>query len=93
MGDEEPLRVDNLVIEKCSKYVYLGSIFTDNGSVSSALKAHALMKTTHVLKFVAFIKKNNDVPFIVKRRVFDAALASSLLYGCESWFTADLKPI
>ena len=30
---------------------------------------------------------------MVKRRVFDAALISSLLYGCESWFGADTKPI
>ena len=34
------------------------------------------------------------MPFIVKRRrVFDAALMSALLYGCESWINADLKPV
>ena len=71
----------------------MGSPFTKDGSMSFAVKAHALMKMSHVLKFVAFIRKNNDIPFIVKKRVFDAALTSSLLYGCESWFTADLKPV
>ena len=29
----------------------------------------------------------------VKRRVLEAALMSPLLYGCESWVGADLKPI
>ncbi len=29
----------------------------------------------------------------MKRRVFDAALISSLVYGCESWLTSDLRPI
>lgn len=46
-----------------------------------------------MLKFVSFIRKNNDTPFIVKRRLFDAALMSSLLYGCESWVGADIKPV
>lgn len=47
----------------------------------------------HVLKFISFIKKINDIPFIVKRGVFEAALMSVLIYGCESWLTTDLKPI
>ena len=42
---------------------------------------------------MSFIKKNNDVPFQVKKKVFDAALMSAVLYGCESWLNADMKPI
>lgn len=92
-GDAKALRVGDLVIEKCDKYIYLGSPFTADGSPSSAVKAHAIAKMPHVLKFVSFIKKNNDIPYFVKRRVFDAALMSSILYGCESWLNADLKPM
>lgn len=91
--DREPLRVGGICVNSCTSYVYLGSPFTSDGSVSSSVKLHAKSKTSHVLKFVSFVKKNNDVPFIVKRRVFDAALMSSLLYGCESWVGADLKPV
>ena len=46
-----------------------------------------------VMKFISFLKKNNDIPFQVKRRVFDACLTSSILYGCESWLNADLRPV
>ena len=46
-----------------------------------------------ILKFVSFIKKNNDIPFYVKRRIFDAALMSSVLYGCESWINGNLRPV
>ena len=53
---------------------------------------HAKNNLGHVLKFVQFVRKNNDVPFVVKRRVFDGALMLALLYGCESWMGADLKP-
>lgn len=34
-----------------------------------------------------------DAPFFVQKRAFDAALLSSLIYVCESWFGADLQPI
>ena len=91
--EAEPLRVGELVISSCISYVYLGSPFASDGSISSAVKLHAKNKLCQVLKFVSFVKKNNDIPFIVKRRVFEAALMSSLLYGCESWVGADLKPI
>lgn len=91
--DSEPLVVDDLKVEHCDLYVYLGSPFSSDGSISSAVRAHARAKMPHVLKFVSFVNKNNDIPFFVKKRVFVAALMSSLLYGCESWIGADLKPM
>ena len=92
-NDLMPLQVDGLTVTSCTSYVYLGSPFTCDGSVSSAIKMHARIKMGHVIKYVSFVKKNNDVPFIVKRRVFEAALMSALLYGCESWLGADLRPV
>ena len=92
-GDSEPFRVGDMYIKYCISYVYLGSPFTCDGSVSSGVKLHAKSKLCHVLKFVSFLKKNNDIPFLVKKRVFDAALLSSLVYGCESWVGADMKPV
>ena len=92
-GDSEPLVVNGLTVEHCQTYVYLGSVFTSDGSVSSAVIAHASAKMSHALKFVSFINKNNNVPFVVKKRVFDAALMSTLLYECVSWVGADVKPM
>ena len=73
--------------------MYLGSIFTSDGSISSAIASHARCKTVHVLKFVSFLQKNRDVPFYVKKRVFEAAVMSTMLYGCESWLEGNVKPI
>lgn len=92
-GDTDPMSVDDLTVNPCNSYIYLGSPFTSDGSVTSAVKEHARNKLCQVIKYVNFVKKNNDVPFVVKKRVLDAALMSSLLYGCESWLGADLKPI
>ena len=47
----------------------------------------------HFHKFIAFLNKNSDLPFIIKKRVFDACLMLAMLYGCESWVNGDLKPI
>ena len=92
-GDADPLRVNDMIVEHCNSYVYLGRHFTCDGSVSAAVKLHAQNKLCQVSKFVSIIRKNNDVPFIVNKRLFDAAQISALLYGCESWVGADVKPI
>ncbi len=92
-GDADTVHVNSLAIEHCCCYSYLGSSFTSDGSVSSAVKAHSAAKLCHVLKYVSFVTKNNDLPFVVKRRVFEAALMSAVMYGCESWVSADYKPV
>ena len=91
--DKETIKIDDLIIEQCTKYIYLGSVFTADGSVSSSVAAHAQTRVAHMNKFVSFLNKNNDIPFIVKKRVFDAVLMSTILYGCESWLNADLRPV
>ncbi|XP_071548805.1 uncharacterized protein [Panulirus ornatus] len=91
---EQMVVVDDIVVEACERwYVYLGSPFTADGSHSTAVKVHAEKEICHVLKFIAFVNKNNDIPFYVKRKVFEAALTSSLLYGCESWLNGGIKPV
>ncbi len=89
----EPFIIDGMTVNWCDKYTYLGSVFTSDGSISTAIVAHAQSKMCHVLKSVSFVKKNADAPFYVKKRIFEAALMSTLLYGCESWLGANLKPM
>ena len=64
-GDAD--RVNDLIVEHCSSYVYLGCHFMCDGSVSAAVKLHAQNKLCQVSKFMSIIRKNNDVPFIVKK--------------------------
>ncbi len=44
--------VGEMVVDWCESYMYLGSIFTCDGSVSSAAASQERCKTAHVLKFV-----------------------------------------
>ena len=91
--DRQPISCNNLSIKHCDKYIYLGSPFTADGSLATAIKAHAQEKMAHFNKFVSFLHKNNHLPFAIKKRVFDACLISAILYGCESWLNGDLKPV
>ena len=73
-GDADPLRVNDMIVEHYNSYVYLGRHFTCDNSVSAAVKLHEQNKLCQVSKFVSIIRKNNDVPFIVKKkRLFDPA--------------------
>ena len=91
--DKSDLIVQDMCIKICNHYVYLGSPFSADGLTSSAIKLSANMKMGQVLKFVSFCQKNNDVPFNVKKKVFNAAVMSSILYGCESWLNGNIKPM
>ena len=91
--DKEPIVCNGDVLNYCNQYTYLGSPFTDDGSPSTAIKQHAASKMCHTLKFVSFLSRNNDIPFCVKRKIFDAAVMSTILYACESWVNGNTKPI
>ena len=91
--DRQPIIINSLTILHCDKYIYLGSPFTADASLSTLIKTHVQEKMPHFNKFIAFINKNNDLPFAVKKRVFDACLVSAFLYGCESWLNANLMPV
>lgn len=71
-------------------------IFGHPSPATGRFPPHSLQAKSNVcqaFKFVSFVIKKNDVQFEVKRRVFDAALMSSLLYGCQSFVGIYLKPI
>ena len=83
--DREPLVYGNIVVQNCDSYIYLGAVFTQDGSTETSVSEHLLSKQPHVLKFNAFITKNVDFPFWIKQKVFHAALLPTILYSSEAW--------
>jgi hypothetical protein len=81
------------IIEHCNSYVYLGSIFTSDGSIKNSVKLHAEDKRKHLLKLVTFLSKNCDMPFHLKYKVFNACFFTSIIYGCESWLYVNSREI
>ena len=94
-GDQDklPIGIRNNVIRHCDQYVYLGCIFTSDGSTKSSIEQHSKDKEKHYHKLVMFLNTNRDFPFCVKRKVVEAAFNSAILYGCETWMDASCQPV
>ena len=81
------LNSGNVSVSHCLEYTYLGAIFTSDGKIDSSVKKHAVSRSNCINKFIRFLDKNKNAPYLVKKRVFDACVMSSLLYGCEAWLS------
>ncbi|CAL4234322.1 unnamed protein product [Meganyctiphanes norvegica] len=88
-----PYCTRNVYKNMFSLYIYLGSPFSGDGMTSSSIKINANFRMCQALKFVSFCLKNKDTPFYVKKKVFYAAVMSSLMYGCESLLDGNIKPM
>ena len=89
-NDTSPIVLENVKISHTKTYIYLGAVISIIATVDQ-IKAQMKDKYCQVLKFYAFLNKNNDAPFSVKKQVWDSALASSIFYSSETWLTYDLK--
>ena len=91
--DREDLKVNSIAVSYTHRYLYLGAWFTDSGRIKDIVSVHETSNEAVVSKFVIFCAANSEMPYAYKRRVFDAAVISSLLYSCESWLTKNIKGI
>ena len=80
-------------IQYCPRYLYLGAWITDDGKMGSVISLHETQSTALVNKFSIFCTANTSMPYIYKKKVFDAAVTSSLLYSSETWLTDNPKRI
>ena len=91
--DKAPIRIGNVVVKSCVKYVYLGCVFVESGKFLSVMEEHVSDKNKHFYKFINFVRNNREAPFSVKKKVFNACLRSTLIYGCESWFSTNFSDL
>ena len=91
--DHIPLQVEGIEVDYTEHYVYLGCHIKDDGKMSSVIREHAKSAEKHVNKFLIFLKKNTSMPYNLKRKVFDAALMTAILYGAETWLTDHLSKL
>ena len=85
--DKETIHSRGIDVKYCTSYKYLGAPITDNGSYLTMMNLHAKDKLKHTIKYYTFLNRNPDVPFSMKKRVAEACVLSSILYGAETWFT------
>ena len=53
--DRQPITLNNLTIKHCEKYIYLGSPFTADGSLATAIKVHVQEKNGSFLQICIFL--------------------------------------
>ena len=91
--DRRPIQLGDVTILNAKTYVYLGAVVTEDGSTATSITEHAKEKLKSVNKLIIFLASNHDAPFHVKKKVFDAAFSSSILYSMESWIGFSTKSI
>ena len=89
--DREDFFCKGVNVKHAKSYIYLGSPFTEDGKVNSILTMHLKSRMADLNKFKIFCKVNATMPYTYKKKVLQAVIISSLLYGSESWFEAKLK--
>ena len=65
--DKIPIISQGLEVKYCTTYVYLGSFITDDANCRHSIELHVEDKRKHVLKFSAFLSRNPDLPFSIKK--------------------------
>ena len=89
--DKRDLVVEGVTVKYSSRYLYLGAWITDSGKVDDVLRLHESSNEAIVNKFSIFCIANTQMPFVYKKKVFDAAVTSAMLYSCESWLAKNLR--
>ena len=81
--DCDPICLNEVIVNHCKNYIYLGTTITDDRSYKSVTNNDLNLRLKHVFKFHTFFHKNAGLPFFMKKHVAEACLMSALLYGCE----------
>ena len=91
--DREEITCMSVTVKHAITYIYLGSPFTENGSIRSAVDLHLKTRTADLNKFKIFCKTNCTMPYQYKKKVLQAMILMSLCYGCESWLIESYSDI
>ena len=92
-NDRKEFKVDEVIVKHTTSYVYLGSPFTEDANINNVIKLHVKSRTADVNKFKIFCRKNETMPYRLKKQVLMAMIVSSLLYASETWLTTNVKDV
>ena len=97
--DNTSFRVADIEITYTDSYCYLGYLIAGliaANPVAKQVQEDMKRRHCHIFKYRnSFLRKNYIMhrPFSVKKKVLQAAVENDILYGCESWRTANIRPV
>ena len=65
--DREQFVMKTVTVKHTTKYIYLGSPFTEDGNVNTVMNIHLASKTSDLNKFKIFCAKNSTMPYRFKK--------------------------
>ena len=68
-----------------SKFIYLGSVVSDDGQVSHEIEARIRKASVAFGRLNDRVWSNHGIRLETKLSVYKAVVLSTLLYGCETW--------
>ncbi|GFN74782.1 endonuclease-reverse transcriptase [Plakobranchus ocellatus] len=87
---KKEIKVNGQILERVTKFKYLGSIITDEGSKPEIL--FRIAQTTAALTKLKPIWNNKNISISSKIRLLRSLVMSIFLYACESWtLNADIE--
>ncbi|GFR76507.1 endonuclease-reverse transcriptase [Elysia marginata] len=90
-SSKKEIKVNDQILESVTKFKYLGSIISDEGSKPEILSRIA--QTTATLIKLKPIWNNKNIAINSKIRLLRSLVMSIFLYACESWtLNADTEP-
>ena len=88
------LKIESGWLEYKTSHKYLGAIFNDLGNLREDVTTFLDKKHKDVnVKLANFMNKNQLAPIMMKLKVVNACVNSSLTYGCETWGNCPLNKI
>ena len=80
---EPPLILNSVHLDVVNQFTYLGSCLSKDGSIDSEIIAR-ISKARIAFANLLHLWRRNDASLPVKGHVYNAAVRSVLLYGCET---------
>ena len=85
------LKIDNLIIESCTKHVYLGIVFTPGNNFKTAQKELYKKACKALFTYLSVINVHAGAQINTVKKLFDTLVRRVLLYNSEIW-GAFLRP-
>lgn len=85
VGCTGDLALNGTPIEKVSQFMYLGSCFSDDGSIASEVQHRIGLASSAFSLLKRSLWLRQEVSVATKVRIYNAAILPCLLYGSETW--------
>ena len=88
--NKDLFKFNDVNIEQCMEYKYLGIIFKPSGSFTEAMK-HLCRKASKAMFCIRKLLRSDSLNIYPHLKLFDACVRPILLYGSEIWLLNTIK--